>query len=190
MNKYVNQMKQAVMEYQKTARRIADQEARNRERLSEEYARAENNALFTEMREACDKAYNQIQAVLDTVSGGLGKAVELRGKDVTEDVQLLSGAFDLSKTQLQGLVTKYRNNPTMMNAIAKYAKANGIHGVQIPTEEDKLEAYKVFAEGARSMIRSITTDPYIRLDYLEGWGEVPVSSERLVDLVGTGNEIK
>ena len=30
MNKYVNQMKQAVMEYQKTARRIADQEARNR----------------------------------------------------------------------------------------------------------------------------------------------------------------
>lgn len=48
----------------------------------------------------------------------------------------------------------------------------------------------MFAEGARSMIRSITTDPYIRLDSLEGWGEVPVSSERLVELVGTGNEIK
>lgn len=103
MNKYVNQMKQAVIEYQKTARRVADQEAQNRERLSEAYARAENNALFTEMREACDKAYNQIQAVLDTV-GGLGKAVELRGKDVTEDVRLLSGAFDLNKAQLQSLI--------------------------------------------------------------------------------------
>lgn len=78
----------------------------------------------------------------------------------------------------------------MMNTIAKYGKANGIHGVQIPTEEEKMKAYKVFAESARSMIRSITIDPYVKTAGLDGWGEVPVSSEKLVELVGTGNEIK
>ena len=99
-------MKQAVLAYQRTARRITDQQRRNRETLSEALAAADNTALFVEMQEAETKAHNQIQSVLDVVSGGLGKAVPLNGKDVTEDVQLLSGAFDLSREQLQGLVEK------------------------------------------------------------------------------------
>ena len=104
MNKYVNQMKQAVLDYQGTARRIADQQAQNRETLVEALASAENTTLALELQEAEAKAQKQIQAALDIVSGGLGKAVPLSGKDVTEDVQLLSGAFDLSREQLQELV--------------------------------------------------------------------------------------
>lgn len=190
MNKYVNQMKQAVMAYQRTARWITDQQQRNRETLSEALAAADNTALFVEMQEAETKAHNQIQSVLDVVSGGLGKAVALNGKDVTEDVQLLSGAFDLSREQLQGLVEKYLKNPTMLNAIMKYTKANGIHGVSIPTQNEKLEAYKTFANGAFNMLRRITTDPSADIAGLDNWGEAPTSSERLVQLIGTGDDIK
>lgn len=78
MNKYVNQMKQAVLDYQGTARRIADQQARNRETLVEALASAENTTLALELQEAETKAQKQIQAVLDIVSGGLGKAAKAR----------------------------------------------------------------------------------------------------------------
>ena len=189
MNKYVNQMKQAVLDYQGTARRIADQQAQNRETLVEALASAENTTLALELQEAEAKAQKQIQAALDIVSGGLGKAVPLSGKDVTEDVQLLSCAFDLSREQLQELVEKHRNNPTMLNAIMKYTQNHGIHGVQVPTAAEKLEAYKVFANGAWGMLRTITTDPHAEITGLDTWGEVPTSSERLVSLVGSGDEI-
>ena len=189
MNKYVDQMKQVVVGYQRTARYINDQQVRNREALSEALASTKNAALVAELQDATVKAQNKIQAILDVVSIGLGKVVPLSGKEVTEDVHLLSGAFDLSREQVQELVEKHRNNPTMLNAILKYTQKYGVSGVQIPTAAEKLEAYKTFANGALGMLQRITANPYAEISGLDTWGDSPTSSERLVSLVGTGDDI-
>lgn len=190
MNKYIARMKKAVTTFQGTARRIAKEQERNREALSTAYATAANAELSRELLIAENDALNEIQAVLEIVTEGLGKTVPLDGKAVTSDVQLLCGAFDLSKEQLQDLVEKHRNNPTMLNAIMKYVREHRIGGVVIPTQEDKLEAYKTFANGARNMMSLIKADPFKEIDGLDTWGTAATSSERLVSLVGSGDDIK
>ena len=189
MNKYVARMKKAVTTFQGTARRIAKEQDRNREELSVGRAMSANTELSRELLQAENDALNEINLVIELVTAGLGKTVPLDGSAVTSDVQLLSGAFDLSKEQLQELANKYQGNPTMLNAIMKYVREHRISGVIVQTQEDKLEAYKTFANGARDMLSRIKADPAAEITGLDTWGTAATSSERLLKLVGSGDDI-
>ena len=176
MSKYVEQMKDTLVSFNNTANEI-------NERVAEDRLQALQNAA--------EGAKNQIREILQNA---LGAAHAWAALDPTEidhdDLLLLQGAFHVSITDIRRLVVKHQNNGTMINAISKYISAGFYHNPVKPAElcyvpklEDKIRAYKHFADYANSVIENIKNGTQAAGDELQHWADPETIGEQLTAIV-------
>lgn len=179
MSKYVNRMREVLTTFNQEAIGISGAMADSRERYSKEYAFAELDKLRGQLNEAAVNARSQIDSIHMEAQAAARKWAALDGKEIdTADLSLLKGDFVLSVPDLTALVMKYWDNGTMINAIDKYVKQHRI-ACYVPCLDDKLQAYKILAQSAHSMIGSISESTGVSEDRISGWGVSGNVSERL-----------
>lgn len=156
MSKYVNRMKDILISFEFTAKEIHGKIERNSAAYLPDVTADVNARLQADLNKAAADARSQINAIHDEAAAAARKWGELLGADIdTADMGLLKGDFQLSQDTVWKLLVKHQGNATMVNAIAKYAKINNILLDYVPCVEDKLFAYKSFAQSAHNMVGQI-----------------------------------
>ena len=69
---------------------------------------------------------SEMDAISDEFQDFQDERYRLNGKNITPDIQLLNGQFDLSQQEIDNLDKKYEDNFTMRNAIEKYARNHNL----------------------------------------------------------------
>lgn len=182
MSTYVGKMKDVLVSFNNTVLDIRAKMQYAQDQYKADVAAAEENKLRTQLKQAEEGARNQISVILQqAVVAAKAWATPDGTKIDTADLELLRGDFNLSAENLDTLLVKHQGNGVMVNAIAKYAKEQGIAPQYIPNLEDKVSAYEAFANGANNMISNISgnlgysTDS----DALVLWGTSGSMSQRL-----------
>lgn len=182
MSKYVGKMKDVLVTLNNTALDIRNKQQVARAQYKDDIAAGEIEKLRAQLKQAEIAAREQIEAILQEAIAAAKKWAAPDGSKInTADLELLRGDFNLSVEDIHGLLVKHQQNGVMVNAIAKYAKEHGIIPDYIPNVEDKVSAYKTFANGAINMISNIcgnlgyATDS----DTLVLWGQPGNMSQRL-----------
>ena len=156
MSKYVDQMRDVLVAFNNTALDIQKKQRVAQEQYKDDIAASETAKLQDQLKQAEATAQEQIASILQqAVSAAKQWAMPDGTKIDTADLELLRGGFNLSVEDLNALLIKHQHNGVMVNAIAKYAKENGIAPDYIPNVEDKVSAYEAFASGANNMISNI-----------------------------------
>ena len=167
MNQYVQRMKTAIVGYHGKAKEAAAEIERAYSLYQREPAEREEQRIRDRLAKERKAAENEINAACNAALEGVKAWGRLDGSRLTDDVKL----FDMGLTpeQFNGLVDKYQDNYTMLNALHRYAdKANAeaaknAHGIPethfttstIPTPEAKTAAWEKVYNGALSMLDTL-----------------------------------
>ena len=179
MSKYVNRMREVLTTFNQEAIGISGDMTDSRERYSQEYAFAELDKLRGQLNEAATSARDQIDSIHKEAQAAARKWAALDGKEIdAADLSLLKGDFALSVPDITALVMKHWDNGTMINAVDKYVKKHRI-ACYVPCLDDKLQAYKILAQSAHSLIGSIAESTGVPEDSISGWGVSGNVSDRL-----------
>lgn len=117
-------------------------------------ARDEKPGIDAQIAAAQRIALDRVDRAISDYLSRLDAAFAIRGSRVNqEDLVLLSDAFDWSQEQFDEILERNRNNPVMMQAVRRYAKA---HDLLCPDTDDR-EAKRQLAQGARR-----TAESYIK----------------------------
>lgn len=182
MSTYVGKMKDVLVSLNNTALDIHKKMQNVHAQYKEDIAAAEEKKLREQLKQAAEGAKDQIAVILQQAITAAKKWAAPDGAKIdAADLELMRGDFNLSAEDLHGLLVKHQGNGVMVNAIAKYAKEHSITTGYVPNVEDKMSAYKAFANGANNMIANISgnlgysTDS----DTLALWGQPGNMSQRL-----------
>ena len=128
-----------------------------------QYTASQSSAMVREairpLEDELPGMVKQIDNLMDAVRNALAKKYELRGEEVSPDLQLLTGAFDLSSEKLKELNQRHRDNPTMSTAIKTYANKHGISpvGFSFRDQASEEQVYNSMAGQARHWMGRMTS---------------------------------
>ena len=187
MNQYVQRMKTAISGYHGKAKDAAAEIERAYSLYQKEPAEREAQRIREKLAKERKAAENEINAACNAALEGVKAWGRLDGSRLTDDVKL----FDVGLTpeQFNGLVEKYQDNYTMLNALQRYAdKANAeaakdAHGIpetrfttsMIPTPEAMTTRWEKIHNGALSMLESLESGDAFTKSFAESgvehWGD-------------------
>lgn len=118
------------------------------------------------------EARTEIETVKDSEIENVNEWARMNGAKIDSgDLALLNGAFDLSGKDIDALVTKHKDNATMLNAIGKYYEQRQSQGAKdgtlsdaisipaIPTAKNKTDAIIRFSRAAANLVTGIENNP-------------------------------
>lgn len=161
MNTYLAQMRDALSSYYTGAQALMAQKQKNAETYQAEVAEEQNWGIDSKLSQLYADTWKKLQAAQ---AAGVAQAEtwgELDGSKVTDDIKLLGGHFELKKPQVEALVERYRNNGTMMEAIAKYAREHGMDFLNVPSVAGKAQAWAYILDHAKSLLDQATNPPAV-----------------------------
>lgn len=80
---------------------------------------------------------NEVKNIIDKYSESENEFFKLDGKEITDDVKLLS--LSLTSEQVAELQTRYKNNFTMLQTINDYAKKNNLPVYRLQSKENRID---------------------------------------------------
>lgn len=80
---------------------------------------------------------NEVKNIIDKYSESENEFFKLDGKEITDDVKLLS--LPLTFEQVAELQNRYKNNFTMLQTINDYAKKNNLPVYQLQSKENRID---------------------------------------------------
>ena len=140
----------------------------NKARYSEYIAANENAKLRARADEIISTARKSIEEAYSAAVKDLDKWTRLDGAQVTDDVKLLSGAFDLSAGDVARLLIKHQSSPTMTNAILRYANEHKIPHLA-PSMETRHICLDELHEAAIGRVNRIDAECGIDPFYIDQW---------------------
>ena len=156
MSKYVREMKTVLLSLNSQAQGIHREIDYNNKNFDGRFTAEANTKLQEKLNRAAIAARAQIDTIQEKATDAVKKWAEPAGAEIdAADLNLLNGSFLLKQDDLTALLVKHQSNGTMVNAIAKYAEAHDVSLDYVPNAEDKLAAYRSFAESAHSMVGKI-----------------------------------
>lgn len=161
MNTYLNEMRNALSSYYTGAQALMGQKQKNSETYQAEVAEEQNRGIDSKLSQLYADTWKKLQAAQ---AAGVAQAEtwgELDGAKITDDIKLLGGHFELKKPQVEALVERYRNNGTMMEAIAKYAREHGMDFLNVPSVAGKAQAWAYILDHAKSLLDQATNPPAV-----------------------------
>lgn len=169
MNKYIQQMKNALNTYYNAAKAAESEKEKARNIYQHDVAEAQSQKIDSDL-------WNKKQVAIDTIvnakDDGIAEAKRwgvLDGNKINDgDMKLLK--FDLSPEQFETIVERNRNNGTMCFILKQYAEKHGrkemkqdevpewneLATVTIPTVEEKTKAYEIFYNSAIGIIENMS----------------------------------
>ena len=184
MNTYLSQMRDALSNYFTSAQALMAQKEKNSETYQTEVAREQNQGIDAKLSQLYADTWRKLQ---DAQAAGIAQAErwgELDGAKITDDVKLLGGHFELKKAQVEALVTKYKGNGTMCEALAKYAREHNMVFLNIPSVAGKAEAWAYILDYAKGLLDQATNPPAI--GFMVG-AAAAGAVKRQIDTFGTSN---
>ena len=140
----------------------------NKAKYSPFVAEAENAKLRVRADEITSAARKSIEATYSAAAKDIDKWTQLDGTQVTDDVRLLSGAFDLNAGDVARLLIKHQGNPTMTNAVLRYANEHKIPHL-CPSEETRRACLDELHEAALGRVNRIDTECGVDPFYVDQW---------------------
>lgn len=184
MNTYLAQMRDALSSYYTSAQRLMEQKQKNSETYQAEVAEEQNQGIDAKLSQLYADTWKALQ---DAQAAGIAQAEkwgELDGTKITDDLRLLGGHFELKKPQVEALIERYRDNGTMSQAIAKYAKDHNMEYLNVPNVAGKKEAWGRVLDFAKGLLDQATNPPAV------GWmvGAAAAGAvKRQIDNFGTSD---
>lgn len=187
MNQHLQRMKTALAGYHEKATAAAAEIERAYSLYQREPAEREEQRIRDKLAKERAAAEAEIDAACNDALAGVKAWGTLDGKKLTDDVKLLD--VGVTPEQFNGLVEKYQDNYTMLNALQRYAdnaNANAprdAHGWpqvrydthRIPTPETKTAAWEKIYNGALSTLSNLERgDAFTRSlagTAIDHWGE-------------------
>lgn len=83
---------------------------------------------------------NEVKNIIDKYSESENEFFKLDGKEITDDVKLLS--LPLTSEQVAELQNRYKNNFTMLQTINDYAKKNNLPVYRLQSKENRIDILK------------------------------------------------
>lgn len=83
---------------------------------------------------------NEVKNIIDKYSESENEFFKLDGKEITDDVKLLS--LPLSSEQVAELQNRYKSNFTMLQTINDYAKRNNLPVYRLQSKENRIDILK------------------------------------------------
>ena len=80
---------------------------------------------------------NEVKNIIDKYSESENEFFKLDGKEITDDVKLLS--LPLNAEQVKELQSRYKNNFTMLQAVNDYAKKNNMPVFPLQSKESRID---------------------------------------------------
>lgn len=80
---------------------------------------------------------NEVKKIIDKYSESENEFFKLDGKEITDDVKLLS--LPLTSEQVAELQNRYKNNFTMLQTINDYAKKNNLPVYRLQSKENRID---------------------------------------------------
>ena len=80
---------------------------------------------------------NEVKNIIDKYSESENEFFKLDGKEITDDIKLLS--LPLTAEQVKELQTRYKNNFTMLQAVNDYAKKNNLPVYRLQSKENRID---------------------------------------------------
>lgn len=121
MNKHIGSMKDALKTYLTTAKSCLEQIDKNNKIFQPEEAKKANAAVYDKMHVAYETVIEKINAAKEAGRTDIEAWGQLDGSAITPDVELLKNNA-VNPAQFQGLVQKYKSNPTMLQLLAQYGE--------------------------------------------------------------------
>ena len=184
MNIYLNEMRNALSSYAASAQALMAQKQKNAETYQAEVAEEQNRGIDSKLSQLYADTWKKLQAAQAAGIAQAEKWGELDGSKITDDIKLLGGHFELKKPQVEALVAKYRDNGTMCEAIAKYAREHGMGFLNVPSVAGKAQAWAYILDYAKSLLDQATNPPAV------GWmvGATAAGAvKRQIETFGTSN---
>lgn len=80
---------------------------------------------------------NEVKNIIDKYSESENEFFKLDGKEITDDIKLLS--LPLTSEQVAELQNRYKNNFTMLQTINDYAKKNNLPVYRLQSKENRID---------------------------------------------------
>ena len=179
MNRYIEEMRRALVEFYNTQKRINAERADAMKKYNQEFQGDVLSRLMEESGTAYDKARYRIESAKADALASIEAWEKLDGSKLTDDAKLLK--YDLPPSQFYELAKKYKNNGTMCLVLAQYAEKKNrekespdyfgwIDTSLIPTRKSLEEAYQYFYNNAITRLGSLydgNQTPYITFEMME-----------------------
>ena len=179
MNKYIEEMRKALVEFYNTQKRINAERADAMKKYAHEFQEGVLNRLMEESGAACDNARYKIEKAKADALASIEAWARLVGSKLTDDARLLK--YDLPPAQFYELAKKYKNNGTMCFVLAQYAENKNqekespnsfgwLDTSLVPTRESLQAAYQYFYDNAITKLESLydgNQTPFITFEMME-----------------------
>lgn len=159
MNNNISKIISTVKDFHAKASTAARKQEENRKTFTKELADTKNQELRAEILAMKDQAVMAIKDSADAAEQEIKADNALQGKDLTDDVKLLSAGIKLDTADLQALADRNAGNETMLRAIKDYAAREEVVVELPPMAKDKLQAVGKIRTGALNLVESIATSP-------------------------------
>ncbi len=159
MNRNITEIIKTVKEFYSNANQLANQQQENAKTYAQEIATAKNLELNNRILSLKSQAIVDVRTLAEAAEKEVKASGQLRGKDVTDDIKLLTAGIKLTEDDLQDIVNRNAGNETMLRAIKDYASKARMSIAFPAMAADKLEAIGKIRTGALNIIDGIATDP-------------------------------
>lgn len=123
MNKHLQTMKNALVNFEKDATAWAKKIDENNRLYKPEEAKKANDAILAKMEDSRRAVRQIIQEALESGQHDAEAWGQIDPAKITDDAKLLDAGL-VTPEQFKGLVQKYQGNATMQQLLAKFAEKN------------------------------------------------------------------
>lgn len=187
MSNTVNELKTAISWTNAQMKDVRKWMMRNTEKYSEFVAKVENDKLLATAAKVIDDGKKAVESVYNREIKAVNDFYTLDAGEITDDVKLLDGHFNLSAVDVAQLLIRYEKNGTMTQAIAKYADEHGIAHFE-PRKETRVKVLTDLRDSALNRLKKISDETGIDDVFIDSWpassfgmGRLPVDFERVLD---------
>ena len=204
MNRHLAAMKTIIDGFWGVAKSNEEKKERVRAQFREDIAAEQVKQLENDTQTRAQLAKDAINEELHEALAEVERWGELDGAKINDnDMKLLK--LDLSPEQFAQIVERNRNNGTMCFILKQYAEKharaekkddeipmwNNLASVEVPTVDEKIKAYNIFAENAIGIIQNITgygwgrgVDGFGVESSVKGFGEPNQINYKLLEVLG------
>ena len=196
-NIYIGSFRDLVRTYYDSAIKLQKEAEEAGKRYSEEYRKEALKPYEAKKEAQYNRVLSQIESIYNEVRGYLSVANFPDVNEITKDSELFTGntGVNLTPNIVMGYAEKYKDNPTMSGIIANWLDSK--HGFDDYTEvrrqmslpKDKVEVYRMFAQGAIDTINKVHDNPKaVSKAFIEAYADESFAPEPFAK-VGTGIEL-
>lgn len=203
-NLYVKKFKEACESYYTKALQLKKEMQRNVERYQPEVANEENEKLKQQLQNEYEKAKNSIISIFEDIRTCYSMGSYPNVESLTADRMFFDGTvpFSISENEMKAFVDRYNesSNFVMLRVIDKYIEernagrnvsewryTNAKNSIIMP--EQCINTYKMFAEGALSMLNTINDSPEtFSKQLLDAYADDYYNAQNFA-VIGTGSSI-